>query len=210
MCTRSTGKDGPSVRKKSHRSQRFLECVEPEVVGDGLVRVKSVVESKRKAEDALSNLAMIGRYVFTEDIFDAVDRITPGAGGELQLTDAIGLLVESQPVYGCTFEHGRYHIGQKVDFLRANVELALDRPISGPTSAAWSSSWCSDADCSDGRGVIPLPEAQAAILAAVPALPVDTVAPRDALGLVLAEHVTPVARSAVHEHRDGRVRGPRR
>jgi UTP--glucose-1-phosphate uridylyltransferase len=124
------GKTVLALKEVSPSEISFYGCAEPEVVGDGLVRVKSVVE-KPKAEDALSNLAMIGRYVFTEDIFDALDRITPGAGGELQLTDAIGLLVESQPVYGCTFEHGRYDIGQKVDFLRANVELALDRPDLG-------------------------------------------------------------------------------
>ena len=57
---------------------------------------------------------------------------SPGAGGELQLTDAIGLLNETQTVYGRTFTDGRYDIGQKVDFLRANVELALDRPDIGP------------------------------------------------------------------------------
>ena len=83
-------------------------------------------------EDAPSNLAVIGRYVFTPEIFDALDRIEPGAGGELQLTDAIGLLNETQTVYGRVFTDGRYDIGQKIDFLRANVELALDRDDLGP------------------------------------------------------------------------------
>jgi len=106
-------------------------CVEPEAVEDELVRVHSIVE-KPKKEEAPSNLAVIGRYVFTPEIFDALDRIEPGAGGELQLTDAIGLLNESQTVYGRTFTDGRYDIGQKVDFLRANIELALDRPDIGP------------------------------------------------------------------------------
>ena len=106
-------------------------CVEPEEVEAELVRVKSIVE-KPKKEDAPSNLAVIGRYVFTPEIFDALDRIEPGAGGELQLTDAIGLLNETQTVYGRTFTDGRYDIGQKVDFLRANIELALERPDLGP------------------------------------------------------------------------------
>ena len=88
--------------------------------------MRSIVE-KPKPADAPSDLAVIGRYVFTPEIFDALDRITPGAGGELQLTDAIGLLLDTQTVYGCVFEDGRYDIGQKVDFLRANIELALDR-----------------------------------------------------------------------------------
>src|SRR6185369_5161680 len=101
-------------------------CAETEVQGD-LQRVVGVVE-KPKAQDAKSNLAVIGRYVFTPGIFDALDRIIPGVGGELQLTDAIQLLLQVEPVYGRVFTHGRYDIGQKLDFLRANIELALDRP----------------------------------------------------------------------------------
>ena len=105
-------------------------CISPDDVEENLVRVGGIVE-KPKPEDAPSNLAVIGRYVFTPEIFDALDRITPGAGGELQLTDAIGLLLESQTVFGLTFESGRYDIGKKIDFLRATVELALDRPDLG-------------------------------------------------------------------------------
>jgi len=106
-------------------------CVEPEPVDPELVRVRSIVE-KPKRDEAPSNLAVIGRYVFTPEIFDALDRIEPGAGGELQLTDAIALLNEDQTVYGCVFKDGRYDIGQKVDFLRANIELALARNDIGP------------------------------------------------------------------------------
>ena len=90
-------------------------------------RLRSVLE-KPKPEDAPSNLAVIGRYVFRPAIFDALDRIEPGAGGELQLTDAIGLLLKEETVIGRRFTHGRYDAGMKVDFLRANLELALDRP----------------------------------------------------------------------------------
>ncbi|MCZ7528079.1 MAG: UTP--glucose-1-phosphate uridylyltransferase GalU [Acidimicrobiia bacterium] len=111
-------------------------CVEPEPVDDLLVQVRSIVE-KPDPTEAPSNLAVIGRYVFTPEIFDALARITPGAGGELQLTDAIALLIESQTVYGWTFEHGRYDIGKKVDFLRANIELALDRDDLGPELEAF-------------------------------------------------------------------------
>jgi len=105
-------------------------CIKPDDVEENLVRVGAIVE-KPRPEDAPSNLAVIGRYVFTPEIFEALDRITPGAGGELQLTDAIGLLLESQTVFGLTFETGRYDIGKKIDFLRATVELALDRPDLG-------------------------------------------------------------------------------
>jgi len=111
-------------------------CAAATPVEDSLVRVESIVE-KPAVADAPSNLAVIGRYVFTPEIFDALDAITPGAGGELQLTDAIGLLLDSQSIYGRTFEEGRYDIGQKIDFLRANIELALDRPDLGPELSAF-------------------------------------------------------------------------
>jgi UTP--glucose-1-phosphate uridylyltransferase len=110
-------------------------CVEPEgdAAGD-VVRIRRIVE-KPPRDEAPSNLAVIGRYVFTPEIFDALDRIEPGAGGELQLTDAIGLLLEAQPVLAMRCESGRYDVGYKIDFLRANIELALDRPDLGPELA---------------------------------------------------------------------------
>ncbi len=106
-------------------------CASADTVEDSLVQVRSIVE-KPRPEAAPSNLAVIGRYVFTPGIFDALDRITPGVGGELQLTDAIGLLLEVESVFGRVFVHGRYDIGRKIDFLRANIELALKRPDLGP------------------------------------------------------------------------------
>jgi UTP--glucose-1-phosphate uridylyltransferase len=105
-------------------------CVDGEPASDDLVAVRGIVE-KPPADAAPSNLAVIGRYVFTPAIFDALDRIEPGAGGELQLTDAIGLLLEEQTVYGRVFSEGRFDAGQKVDWLRANVELALRHPDLG-------------------------------------------------------------------------------
>jgi UTP--glucose-1-phosphate uridylyltransferase len=76
---------------------------------------------------ALSNLAVIGRYVFTPGIFGALAETKPGIGCEIQLTDAIGLLLDREPVYGVVFSEGRYDIGRKFDFLRANLELGLER-----------------------------------------------------------------------------------
>jgi UTP--glucose-1-phosphate uridylyltransferase len=99
-------------------------AVEP--VAEGLVRVQSIVE-KPKPEEALSNLAVIGRYVFTPGIFDALAETKAGIGGEIQLTDAIGGLLDREPVYGVVFSEGRYDIGRKFDFLRANLELGLAR-----------------------------------------------------------------------------------
>jgi UTP--glucose-1-phosphate uridylyltransferase len=105
-----------------------------EVVHPGLVRVRGVVEKPAPA-DAPSNLAVIGRYVFSPEIYDALDRTEPGVGGELQLTDAVAHLIGEYPVHGVVFSEGRYDIGQKLDFLRANVELALARPDLGPELA---------------------------------------------------------------------------
>jgi UTP--glucose-1-phosphate uridylyltransferase len=97
-----------------------------EPVRDGVVRARGVVE-KPKPEDAPSNLAVIGRYVFTPGIFDAIRETQPGVGGEIQITDAIQILLEREPVFGVTFTEGRYDAGKKVDFLRANIELGLAR-----------------------------------------------------------------------------------
>jgi UTP--glucose-1-phosphate uridylyltransferase len=97
----------------------------------GLVRLRGLVE-KPKPEDAPSDLAVMGRYLFTSEIFDALDRTKPGVGGEIQLTDAIAILLDERPVYGFVFDEGRFDIGKKLDYLRATVELALDRDDLGP------------------------------------------------------------------------------
>jgi len=106
-------------------------CAAVEVVEPGLVRVRGLVEKPAPA-DAPSNLAVIGRYVFSPEIYDSLDRTEPGVGGELQLTDGVAGLLDGHPVHGVVFSEGRYDIGQKLDFLRANVELALARPDLGP------------------------------------------------------------------------------
>jgi UTP--glucose-1-phosphate uridylyltransferase len=103
-------------------------------VQDGLVRLRGIVE-KPKREEAPSNLAVSGRYLLPPSIFDALDRIEPGAGGELQLTDAIALLATQEPVYGAICTFGRHDVGKKIDFLRATVELALEREDLGPAFA---------------------------------------------------------------------------
>jgi UTP--glucose-1-phosphate uridylyltransferase len=109
-------------------------CAAGETVHDALIEVKSIVE-KPPRDEAPSNLAVFGRYVFTPEIFEALGRIQPGRGGELQLTDAISLLLDEQTVYGRLFVEGRHDIGQKLGVLRANVELALERPDMGPAVA---------------------------------------------------------------------------
>jgi UTP--glucose-1-phosphate uridylyltransferase len=106
-------------------------CVQPDFVEDNLARIVTIVE-KPKPQDAPSNLAAIGRYVLTPEIFDALRRTPPGRGGELQLTDAINLLAQEQAVYAFVFEGGRFDIGNKLDYLKATVELAIDRDDVGP------------------------------------------------------------------------------
>jgi UTP--glucose-1-phosphate uridylyltransferase len=112
----------------------FYGCAEADEEPDGLMRLRSIVE-KPKPEDAPSDLAVMGRYVFTPEIFEAIDRTKPGLGGEIQLTDAIGLLLADQDVFGFVFESGRFDIGKKLDYLQATVELALDRDDLGPEFA---------------------------------------------------------------------------
>jgi UTP--glucose-1-phosphate uridylyltransferase len=98
---------------------------------DRLFRVKHLVE-KPPADKAPSNLAIIGRYVLTPEIFRSLDEIEPGSGGELQITDAIGKLMERQPVYAYRFQGTRYDAGDKLGFLTATVEYALRNPALGP------------------------------------------------------------------------------
>ena len=109
--------------------------IEPEQVDDDLARVVSIVE-KPSPEESPSNLAAIGRYVFTPEIFDALRETPPGHGGEIQLTDAINLLAQGQAVYAVSFE-GRFDVGNKIDYLRATVEMALDRDDVGADFKAY-------------------------------------------------------------------------
>jgi UTP--glucose-1-phosphate uridylyltransferase len=93
---------------------------------DRLFRVHNLVE-KPKPEDAPTNLAIIGRYVLTPEIFNSIENTTPGSGGELQLTDGLRYLLRSRPIYGYRFEGTRYDAGDKLGFLKATVEFALKR-----------------------------------------------------------------------------------
>jgi UTP--glucose-1-phosphate uridylyltransferase len=110
--------------------------VAAEAVEESLVRVHDLVE-KPRPEEAPSNLAVMGRYVLTPAIFDAIDRTTPGALGEIQLTDAIKALLSTEPVYGFTFSEGRFDVGNKLDYLKATFELALERDDIGPPLRAF-------------------------------------------------------------------------
>lgn len=109
--------------------------VDGEDEGDA-IRVRGLVE-KPPAAEAPSDLGIVGRYVLTPEVFGAMERVTPGAGGELQLTDGIALLLEEQPVYARRFTGTRYDAGNPMGMLRASVSLALRRPDIGPAFRAW-------------------------------------------------------------------------
>ena len=130
------GRSVVAAMEVSKREISMYGCIEPEPVDEHLVRFISIVE-KPPADEAPSNLAAIGRYVFTPEIFDALGRIEPGSGGELQLTDAINLLAQEQAVYAWRFDHGRFDAGNPLDYLKATVELAVEREDLGPEFRAW-------------------------------------------------------------------------
>jgi UTP--glucose-1-phosphate uridylyltransferase len=97
---------------------------------DGVVPVKDLVE-KPAADEAPSNLIIIGRYVLTADIFDEIAALRPGAGGELQLTDALRAQAERAPFHGVLSTIARHDTGNPLGFLTASIELMLDDPAIG-------------------------------------------------------------------------------
>jgi len=93
-------------------------------IENGVYLVKDLVE-KPAPNEAPSNLAIIGRYILTPEIFPALEHTKPGKGGEIQLTDGLKLLMERQPIYAYEFEGNRYDAGDKLGFLKATVEMGL-------------------------------------------------------------------------------------
>jgi UTP--glucose-1-phosphate uridylyltransferase len=87
---------------------------------------------KPPAEKAPSNLAIIGRYVLPPEIFGAIEKVKPDAKGEIQLTEALRILLGDQPIFAYEFEGKRYDAGDKLGFLQATVEFALARKDIGP------------------------------------------------------------------------------
>ncbi len=96
----------------------------------GLRRLRGIVE-KPAPEDAPSNLAVVGRYILTPRIFDLLEETQAGAGGEIQLTDAIARLLDEEPVYGHAFEGRRFDCGSKLGYLEATVHYGLKHPELG-------------------------------------------------------------------------------
>ncbi|MHB1286894.1 MAG: UTP--glucose-1-phosphate uridylyltransferase GalU [Leptospirales bacterium] len=97
---------------------------------EGLIRIDSLVE-KPSVEDAPSDLAVIGRYVLTADIFEILETQQPGVGGEIQLTDALRTLSGKRPIYAYEVKGHRYDTGDKLGFLKATVQFGLKNPDLG-------------------------------------------------------------------------------
>ncbi|WP_426323960.1 UTP--glucose-1-phosphate uridylyltransferase GalU [Microbacterium sp. E-13] len=116
-------------------------CADVEPTADpDVVRINALVE-KPSADEAPSNLAIIGRYVLKPEIFDVLERTEPGKGGEIQLTDALQQLAGDEqlagPVLGVVFGGRRYDTGDRLDYLKSSIQLALDRDDLGPALGAW-------------------------------------------------------------------------
>jgi UTP--glucose-1-phosphate uridylyltransferase len=121
-----------AVMEVPHEDTRRYGVIDSEPAGNELdhgrlYRVKGLVE-KPDPDDAPSDLAIVGRYVLTPKIFDKLEQTQRGAGGEIQLTDAIEALMQEQEVYAYAFEGTRYDAGTTMGWLKASVELALQRP----------------------------------------------------------------------------------
>jgi UTP--glucose-1-phosphate uridylyltransferase len=100
---------------------------EPEEGNPDVFRLRRLVEKPAVAE-APSNLAIAGRYVFTPEIFECIDATGQGVGGEIQLTDAMNLLAQRQPMYALSWQASRYDIGNRVEYAKCFIDFALRRP----------------------------------------------------------------------------------
>lgn len=113
-----------------------LGIIDPEPIADSVYRIKRMVE-KPRLEDAPSNLAIVGRYVLTPDVFEALERIAPGAIGEIQLTDAIEAVRARQGAYAYRFSADHFDVGTPLGMLKASIHAALARDDMASELRAW-------------------------------------------------------------------------
>lgn len=123
-----TGASTLAVMRVPHEDTAKYGVINPSAeVEKGLYNVTSFVE-KPDPKDAPSDLAIIGRYVFTPEIFDVLAKTKPGKGGEIQLTDAINTLNKTQRVFAHEYKGDRYDVGNKFGWIRTNIEYGLQHP----------------------------------------------------------------------------------
>ena len=120
------GKSVLGVQRVADEDVPKYGIVDPKDVEGRLSHVNRLVEKPAK-DVAPSNIAILGRYIITPDIFDLLENTNPGVGGEIQLTDALNALAGVDEMYAYEFEGKRYDVGSKIGFLKATVEFALDR-----------------------------------------------------------------------------------
>jgi UTP--glucose-1-phosphate uridylyltransferase len=112
--------------------------------GSDVVTITGLVE-KPPVDEAPSSLAVIGRYVLSPEVFGVLRETAPGRGGEIQLTDALATLVErGEPVHGVVFDGRRYDTGDRLDYLKAVIQLATERDDLGPPLRAWLTDFVAD------------------------------------------------------------------
>jgi UTP--glucose-1-phosphate uridylyltransferase len=120
-----------AVEEVPHSEVESYGIVDAERQDDGTYRVRALVE-KPKPNEAPSNLAIVGRYVLTPEIFDVLSETPPGKNGEIQITDGLSLLLKQQPMFAHRFQGKRYDTGRPLGLIKASIELALMRPDTGP------------------------------------------------------------------------------
>lgn len=113
-----------AIQKVPRSQTHQYGIIDGKKIEDGIYLVNDLVE-KPSAREAPSNLAIIGRYILTPEIFDSLERTKPGKGGEIQLTDGLKLLMQKQPIYAYEFQGKRHDAGDKLGFLKATVEFGL-------------------------------------------------------------------------------------
>ena len=118
------------VEEVPHEDTDKYGIVKSDAVTSNLSRISTIIE-KPKPSEAPTNLAVVGRYILTPRIFDLLDDTPRGAGGEIQLTDAIAALLQEEQVLAYQFEGERYDCGSKLGYLQATVEYALQHPELG-------------------------------------------------------------------------------
>lgn len=126
-----TGRPVVALRRVPKQATSSYGIIRGTQFDEGLWDIEDLVE-KPKPEHAPSDLAVIGRYILPPDIFPILERVEPGVGGEIQLTDALRVLTKDFPIVGCEVQGIRYDVGEPQGFLRATVELALADPDLGP------------------------------------------------------------------------------
>ncbi|MEI7546544.1 MAG: UTP--glucose-1-phosphate uridylyltransferase [Actinomycetota bacterium] len=140
MCdvSAATGGSVVGLKQVSRDEVSAYGVIDPEggLSPDGVIKVRTMVE-KPPAADAPSELIIIGRYVLTPDVFDCIERVLPGSGGEIQLTDALRMQAEAGPFHGVLSNVRRYDTGNPFGWLTAVVELALDDERIGDQFRDW-------------------------------------------------------------------------